>query len=247
MTQGNTLLDESTRESHLEDMGGNLRFLQALLHECPIGSESRVLEIGCGTGVLACYLAKCTGATVIGTEQSWQAAQIASTRVRCLWLTDGSLPNEDFFDLIYCKDVLPMINDKPNFFTSARRLLRPGGAFASYIPEVTDFIEKPLYHFIPSSRERSMERYGPISAVIHGLQDSGFLNVHIFRLFLGTIPIGFRYIDKHMDGFFSNTEGSGFDRNRRNGLSRLRMAAEDLGKHGMLLHYQWERAAVIAR
>lgn len=241
------MLNESSRESYLEDTGGNLRFLQALLHECPMGPRSRVLEIGCGTGALAYYLARCTGATVIGTEQSRQAAQIAATRVRCLWLPDGSLPNEGSFDLIYCKDVLPMIDDKPAFFALVRRLLRPGGTFATYIPEATDFIEKPLYHFIPGSRERSIERYGPASTMIRGLQDSGFLNVHTFRLFLGTIPIGFRYIDKHMDGFFSNTEGSGFDRNRRNGLSRLRMAVEDLGKHGIPLHYQWERTAVIAR
>src|SRR5437762_13397449 len=81
-----------SRIKSLDDTGGNLRFLQALLAEVQLDSTSRVLEIGCGTGVLGQFLEAATGAKVYGTERNADLSVIATRRFRCLCYPYGSLP-----------------------------------------------------------------------------------------------------------------------------------------------------------
>ncbi len=239
---------EAGRADHLEETGGNLRFMQALLEETGLGPDSSVLEIGCGTGVLASYIATCSGAKVLGTERSGELARLASHRIDCVYTPDGSLPNSDQgFDLIFCKDVLPLIANKVDFFTNIARLLRKNGTFSTYAPEERDFTEKPLYAFLPHSREQSQERYGTMTALLAALHVAGFKRIKTFRITLGNIPINTRYAGKHRDGFFSNTESVEFERSRLTGLHFLQQTVDLLADHGASLHYDWERTMVVAR
>jgi SAM-dependent methyltransferase len=239
---------DTNRADHLEDRGGNLRFLQALLEESQIGRGSRVLEIGCGTGIFASYLATCSGAVVIGTEISLELVRAASLRIPCLHLPGGGVPDtEGPFDLVFCKDVIPMISNKLSFFASIRHRLRRGGKFITYVPSPNDFQEKFLYRFIPGSLRESRSHYGALRDILGMLRESGFTEIRTRRLFLGTVAVNRRYVSKHGDGFFSNTEAEELEEGRLAGLERLQRGIQLLENEGMLLHYEWERTLVVSR
>ena len=99
----------------------------------------RVLDIGCGLGAVDELLVTRHGArSVLGVdvdpdllatmdrriERAGHAARIAT---RCV--EPGPLPLEaDSFDVVFSKDAIVQIPDKPAVFADALRVLRPGGS-----------------------------------------------------------------------------------------------------------------------
>jgi SAM-dependent methyltransferase len=233
---------------NLEERGGNLRFLQAVLAHISLTNGSKVLEIGCGTGVLGEFVGAVTGATVYGTERSARLALLASRRIRCIYYPDGSLPVlVGPFDLIYCKDMLMMVDDKRAFFRSVRSRLFSGGAFCTYLPDEADYDAKHLFKFIRCGKEESRRRYGTITDNLALLEECGFKDVKTVRLFLGTVQMNENYVRRHWDGYFSNSDSAVYEGERFAGLSTLWECIDHLEAFGILAHYEWERTMVIAR
>lgn len=111
--------------------------LVALLDPKP---DDRILDIGAGIGGPARWIALHFGCHVTGVDltPAFCAAAAALTaatgmgdRVRFLQgdATDLPLP-DDAFDRAYSQNVIMNIADKPAFYGSARRVLRPGGVLA---------------------------------------------------------------------------------------------------------------------
>jgi SAM-dependent methyltransferase len=237
----------SSREVALEDSGGNLRFLAALVANCNLKPGSCVLEIGCGTGVLGQSLSAVTGARVFGTEINPVAWAEANKRIEALHVADGEIPNGRLYDLVYCKDVLPMVRDKRGLLSAVRKVLKIGGEFITYIPTAVDFEEKPLYAFIPGSEVRSKASYGSVSSLIELLKDTGFSTVCTERIFLGPVTLNTQYALKHADGFFNNTDQSALESQRNEGVKKMQGLATDCARYGAILSYDWERTLVIAK
>ncbi len=242
------MIADQTRPDDLEERGGNLRFLQAILAEVPLVHDSRILEIGCGTAVLGMFLGAVTGAEIYGTERSLELESIANTRIHCLFCPDGNIPERlEPFDLIYCKDTLMMVNDKQRFYSSVRSHLRDGGAFCTYLPDESDHQRKPLFSFIPCGLETSRFSYGSLEKNLELLKECGFENVFTRRLFLGSVEMDEKYVRRHWDGYFSNSDSHVYEEERAAGLSKLREVLTKLEDFGILVSYEWERTMVIAR
>ena len=104
-------------------------------------TDSRVLEIGCGIGGPARYLAHTYGCRVDGIDLTPELIETGLVLTeRCsladrvtLQLGDAlDLPFPDeTFDVIWCQNVTMNIADKAGFLASAYRVLKPGGLFTS--------------------------------------------------------------------------------------------------------------------
>jgi SAM-dependent methyltransferase len=236
------------RRRQLERRGGSLHFLQAVLSEVRLGKGSRVLEVGCGTGVLAEYFSAATGADFFGTEMSEARALAAGERVRCVYSPGGELPRAlGPFDLIYCKDVMPEVGDKRKFYTDVCSCLAEGGVFCTYLPEDNDLTAKPLFRYIPCGLDASRDCYGGVEENVRLLCECGLGDVRTRRLSLGTVQMDEEYVRRHWDGYFSNSHDRSFDEERRDGLTRLRDALITLSDFGILAHYEWVRTLLVAR
>jgi len=103
----------------------------------------QVLDLGCGTGDLACYLAS-AGFTVTGCDISASMlARAAATDepVRPMWvrLAPGwtALPfSEGAFDAVVASSVLEYVNSPTGVLTECARLLRPGGISLITAPDL---------------------------------------------------------------------------------------------------------------
>lgn len=122
---------------------GGLPATKAMAKELALVKGEQVLDIGCGIGGPARWIAKHFNVTVQGIDLS--AAFIDTGRAltsACLlsshvMLQEGNataLPQQDAaFDKAYSQNVAMNIEDKSTFFHEAYRVLRPGGLFACSI------------------------------------------------------------------------------------------------------------------
>jgi protein-L-isoaspartate O-methyltransferase len=99
----------------------------------------RVLDVGCGTGLLVDDMAKLVGAggRVIGVDTSKDMLMLAERRCADLpqvifkHATAEILPEEDeSFDAVACVQVLLYLPDVPTALSEMHRVLKPGGRIA---------------------------------------------------------------------------------------------------------------------
>lgn len=105
-----------------------------------IPEGSRVLDIGCGTGVTTALMRDLRGAEVVGIEPD--DARAARARERGIDVIAGTLDDADLsglgtFDVIVFADVLEHLADPLSALERARRsLLSPSGRVVASVPNV---------------------------------------------------------------------------------------------------------------
>ncbi len=107
-----------------------------------IGAQMRVLDVGAGIGGPARFLAASTGCKVVGidlsepfveaarylTERTGQGGQVSFETASAL-----ELPFEDgHFDAVLLQHVAMNIADRARLYRETRRVLKPGGKFATF-------------------------------------------------------------------------------------------------------------------
>lgn len=115
---------------------------QALLPGLAVTATSRVLDLGCGLGGPARFIARTTGARVTGIDLTPDFVAAAQALIGLALLLDRvqvlqgdvlHLPfADDSFDATYMIHVGMNIADKPALMRSVARVLKPGGRFVLY-------------------------------------------------------------------------------------------------------------------
>lgn len=116
---------------------GGLETTKELIELCHVNEDSYVLDVGCGVGATACYLAKKHGCKVLGVDI--HEAMIARANERAegegveghveFRVADAQdLPFEDaHFDVVIGESVATFIEDKQKVASECARVTRPGG------------------------------------------------------------------------------------------------------------------------
>jgi SAM-dependent methyltransferase len=113
--------------------------------------ETRLLDIGCGTGWLARHFGDYVG--LDGSQDAVAEAQRASRDVR---LADANepLPFPDAsFDGVVLKDLLEHVPDPVALVAEARRVLRPGGRVFASSPDAQRWVWDDYTHRRPFTRK----------------------------------------------------------------------------------------------
>ena len=116
---------------------GGFETTKALIELCHIGKDTYVLEVGCGVGATACYLAKKHGCHVVGVDlresmiaRSNERAQRedVADRVEFRVADAQDLPfDEALFDAVIGESVATFIEDKQRVVSEYARVTRAGG------------------------------------------------------------------------------------------------------------------------
>lgn len=142
---------------------GGLAATESLIDLCKIDPDSYVLDVGCGVGVTACYLARRTGCRVMGidivpgmVDRSNQRAQKErlSDQVEFHQADVQDLPFEDqTFTTVISESVTAFPPDKAKAVSEYVRVLKPGGylglnesTWINYPPpqEIIDWVSQDL-------------------------------------------------------------------------------------------------------
>ncbi|MGP8023769.1 MAG: class I SAM-dependent methyltransferase [Methanobacterium sp.] len=130
---------------------GGFKSTEKLIQSCGINKESRILDVGTGSGTTSCYLAKNFGCNVYGIDISRKMIDKAKSRAEKEGIGDfivfdvsdaGKLHFEDnFFDLVIIESVLSFMDDKSPVLRELLRVTRKGGYIgineAMFINKVT--------------------------------------------------------------------------------------------------------------
>jgi len=116
---------------------GGFETTKALIELCHIGKDTYLLEIGCGVGATACYLAKKYGCRVVGVDLRESMIARSNERAQKEGVADHvefrvadaqDLPFEDArFDVVISESVLTFIKDKQRVVSECARVTKPGG------------------------------------------------------------------------------------------------------------------------
>jgi tocopherol O-methyltransferase len=116
------------------------RLVRELVAYAGLPEGAHVLDVGCGIGGPALYLAGTLGCSVVGVTLSAQQAGRAAEKAREAGLGDRAEFHQldamhtgfpdDSFDVIWAVESLMHIEEREAFFAEALRLLRPGGRLA---------------------------------------------------------------------------------------------------------------------
>jgi ubiquinone/menaquinone biosynthesis C-methylase UbiE len=137
---------------------GGIQLTKEIFQAEKITSTTHILDVGCGTGQTAAYLAAQYGAIVTGIDIHPVMVEKAKTRMATYHLPveiiQGSIENSPFqdetFDLVISESVLSFVN-KPRSLTEIFRLLKNGGRFIANELTLSQHLnpsnEKEITHF----------------------------------------------------------------------------------------------------
>jgi SAM-dependent methyltransferase len=116
---------------------GGLEATQELIGLCHIGKDTVVLDVGCGAGATASYLAKTCGCHVVGVDLREAMVALSEERARKqgvaglieFRVADAQDLSFDAatFDAVLCESVATFIEDKRRVVDEFVRVVKPGG------------------------------------------------------------------------------------------------------------------------
>lgn len=120
---------------------GGLKTTRDQAERIELDPNIRVLDIGCGTGGPARYLAHTYGCQIEGIDLTPEMVEAGQELTKRCGLSDRiniqignalELPfPEQSFDVVWCQNVTMNIEDKADFLAGVYRVLKPGGLFTS--------------------------------------------------------------------------------------------------------------------
>jgi ubiquinone/menaquinone biosynthesis C-methylase UbiE len=154
--------------------------LRELLVSGLFGPETRVLDVGCGTGNYAAALTAETSCHISGVDPSERMLDWARDAASWESLTKSDaehLPfGDDAFDVVMSTDVIHHIGNRDAYFREAVRVLRPGG----HLVTVTDSHDtilrrRPLSSHFPETVTIELQRYPPVPRLLEEMARAGFV------------------------------------------------------------------------
>lgn len=144
-----------------------------------VGNDSRVLEVGCGTGNYVITLEATTGSACWAIDPSEQMLSRARGRSEKISFHIGVAERLDFpsgtFDLVFSVDVIHHVTDRPAYFREAHRVLRTDGK-ACTVTDSEWIIQhrRPLAAYFPETVAVELDRYPRMSELRDLMERSGF-------------------------------------------------------------------------
>jgi demethylmenaquinone methyltransferase/2-methoxy-6-polyprenyl-1,4-benzoquinol methylase len=157
--------------------------IRSLLAELPLPPGSRGLDVGCGAGLYALWLAEMVGpqGQVVAIDTSPERVVDTEQRVKTSPLADrisvrqgdGTALDEpdQSMDWVWCGDVLHHIDAAINALNAFRRVLRPGGTIIIKESQVLQALFLPGYLHLERQLQRAEIAFQKAEAGEHSFQE----------------------------------------------------------------------------
>jgi len=173
-----------------------------------ISEGMRILDLGCGTGTVACNLLKLINAEIIGVDISLPMLQVArekSLEVIYANADNGWLPFADnSFNAIIGAYVIHQINDLPLLFSECYRILCDGVLVLLTSSHKQIEAQHPVIkQFFPRCIDIDKSRFPDIRKIDYLLKSAGFKDSEHEEVMVENIPIDQTYLQKVKNKYVS--------------------------------------------
>ena len=150
-------------------------------------SECHVLDVGCGIGGPACYLARLSGARIRGLTPNVAQLELARRQAVAEGVSDrvafdrgsaSELPYpDDSFEVVLFFESACHFPDRELFFREARRVLRPGGRLAGEDWLAVDGLtaEQTSRYIVPICETWAIPALGTLSGYSSAMRAAGLV------------------------------------------------------------------------
>jgi ubiquinone/menaquinone biosynthesis C-methylase UbiE len=153
--------------------------LRSLLSTSGVDCDSKVLEVGCGTGNYTLALEQLVGPSCWGIDPS--AGMLARARERSggvhfqLGQAERLDFPQDFFDLAFSVDVIHHVGERSAYFREVYRVLKAGGKVCTVTDSEAIIRQRqPLAVYFPETVAVDLGRYPPIAELRDLMGEAGF-------------------------------------------------------------------------
>jgi ubiquinone/menaquinone biosynthesis C-methylase UbiE len=153
-----------------------------LARDLGLDKNMRVLDVGCGLGGAARYLAHTFGCHVTGVDLNPDYCRVAADLTRRIGLESlvsfqqGNATNLPFpdasFDIVWTQHTAMNVPDKSLFYQELWRVLKPGGRLALY--DILAGAGGEVYFPVPWAREPSISYLQTAQQLLDRLTETGF-------------------------------------------------------------------------
>ncbi|MFP6743715.1 MAG: class I SAM-dependent methyltransferase [Alphaproteobacteria bacterium] len=157
----------------------NPEVLAALAQGGAVDGQSRVLEVGCGTGNHIIALTADFACEAHGLEPANEMRAVAQSRDDAMIFHAGSAENlaavGDSFDFIFTVEVIHHMTYRDAYFAGSARALKPGGRLAT-VTDSEDIMRgrMPLVENFPETVAVELDRYPSIATLRADMTTAGF-------------------------------------------------------------------------
>ncbi len=150
-----------------------------ILNNSRISNDSKVLEVGCGTGNYICKIQDTVSCESYGIDPSKEMLSIAENANKAVKFSNGNSDcidfDDSFFDLVFSVDLIHHIVNHKEYFREACRILKPGGLLATFTDtEETIKQRMPLAFYFPKTVKYELKRYPPLYKMKELSRHAGF-------------------------------------------------------------------------
>jgi len=150
--------------------------------------KGKILELGCGEGLLSQSVQQKTGADVFGVDISSSGVNLAIKRGITASIADLNkrLPFPDsYFDLIFSDQVLEHVYNTDFLLSETYRILKPGGIMIIITPNLSFWLNRILFLFgvYPMFLEAGehSKTYGTMFLKKYMQEDQAMGHIHVFN------------------------------------------------------------------
>jgi methionine biosynthesis protein MetW len=127
--------------------------------------NGKVMDVGCGDGLISTLIADVTGAKVYGVDISRNA--VSKARKRGIIAKTMDVDKQEFpfgkesFDAVFCGDLLEHLYDTENLLENINQLLKPNGYLIISVPNIASWYNRGflLLGYMPTWIESSLKNY----------------------------------------------------------------------------------------
>ncbi len=180
---GGLTYDRAVAASYARHRGVRPEVLARLLEDSAVDRDSRVLEVGCGTGDHIIAVQFVTGCTAYGTDISEEMLAHAGRRDAPVSFAAGTAEYLDFpdasLDFVFTVDVVQHLGGTAEHYREAYRVLAPGGHLCTMTHSDDMFRNSiVLSRYFPETVAVNLERYPTIEALRGQMTAAGFGDLH---------------------------------------------------------------------
>ena len=189
---------DSVSKVYDEVRTGDPEMVHHILGGITLKPDSRVLDVGCGTGNNTLLLQAATSSRLIGLDISrgmLQKARQKTDRIQLVQSPAESIPFADeSFRLVYMTEVLHHIRDTGSALQELHRILEPDGSICIVTQSHQQIEQRMTSRFFPASAKIDKERYPDVSVIEDILAASGFRDVQPISVSFKPVRLGNDYL-----------------------------------------------------
>jgi ubiquinone/menaquinone biosynthesis C-methylase UbiE len=162
---------------------GDILVVQRILENYPIDMNTKILDVGCGTGNNTTLLYNITGAQVHGIDQSEGMIEKAKKKCEEIVYIMGNAVNleeigDEEYDVVFMTDVIHHIKDIETMFKNIYRILRKNGAVFVFTDSHDHIKNNRLAsRYFPETIEPELARYHSNESMLESMNKNSFIDI----------------------------------------------------------------------